>query len=407
MNGIEIRGRDTISGGETSLIGFTVLRRQIMLKKLYSIGAAALLVFPAAFAAITTTTYDIAPTIVVGNCTISGAASLSYNSSTNILTLVNATDNCDNNNNNNQTDTPTKATISFNSSSYTQGSSAAPVITVNNTTLAPPTGGTAPALSCKLTPPSGFTANSSSSATVTVNAGSTGTFTIGVPTSAQGSYNFSAPICTTSAAGYTSTATVTPTILSLTVSNNQPPPGGCVETQLSTPIGPNNVTFKRQCSGGVVVYPTGVGIVSASTPNGVTDLGAVLGNTSFPKYSYNGYSPTFTITSGYYIAMAFTPTTTGSMQFTANTSWGHAGAISLSTSPGGLTKGASGVICAYNSGVPTIYISTTSGGGACVVNVGTTYYINIADTDANGSRLCWNGTANSCSVSTVSYTLYR
>ena len=177
-----------------------------------------------------------------------------------------------------------------------------------------------------------------------------------------------------------------------------PPAGECAESQLSTPV--NGVTFKRQCSGQVFMLPK-----SDTYSGDLTDLGTVLGNTSYPRYAYAGFSPTIQIQSGYYVALAFTPNATGAVQFSANVSYGDGGTIAVSTTPGGITRGATGVVCVLNYGASNgMYISTTA--PICPVKAGQTYYLNFADTDANGSFLCYGGTAGACSSSVVSYTLY-
>jgi len=174
-----------------------------------------------------------------------------------------------------------------------------------------------------------------------------------------------------------------------------PPATGCSASQISTALG--GKTFQRQCSGTVTMYPSGV------SPGGaLTDMSTVFGNKQFPSYLYSGQSPTFTIDSGYYVALAFTPNANGLIKFTANNSYGDGGAISLSTSPGGLTYGAPGVICALTGGGLNSMIVSTSA-GSCLVTLGKTYYINFADTNSNGDQLCFGGTAGTCAQSRVSY----
>jgi len=171
---------------------------------------------------------------------------------------------------------------------------------------------------------------------------------------------------------------------------------GCSPSQFSTPIG--GKTFQRQCAGSVIMQPSAVGggIVA------LTDLGSLFGNKPFPNYLYSGQSPTFYIDSGYYVALAFTPNANGLIKFTANNSYGDGGAISLSTFAGGLTYGAPGVICALTGGgLNSMIVSTST--GMCRVALGQTYYINLADTNANGDQLCFGGTTGACTQSRVSY----
>lgn len=176
-----------------------------------------------------------------------------------------------------------------------------------------------------------------------------------------------------------------------------PPPSGCSASQLSTLIGGR--TLQRQCSGQVLMLPS-----SYSYTGNLYDLGTVL-NGTYPTYMYSGKSPSIQITTGYYVALSFVPTATGAIQFAANPSYGDGGTISVSKTPGGLTRGASGVICAltYNAS-NSAYISTTA--PVCPVVAGQTYYVNFADVDANGTSMCYGGSPGTCSASYVSYTLY-
>jgi len=146
-------------------------------------------------------------------------------------------------------------------------------------------------------------------------------------------------------------------------------------------------------------------------PNGISgsgdgsDLAKALGG-AWPAYSYAGYSPTFMINSGWYLALAFTPNKTGAIQLVANSSYGDGGTISLSTVAGALTRDAAGAICVLTRGSNnSLYVSTVVG-SVCQVQQGVTYYVNIADVDALGNNLCFKGQANSCASSTLSYTLY-
>ncbi|HEX7917670.1 hypothetical protein [Rudaea sp.] len=274
--------------------------------------------------------------------------------------------------------------ISISPTTYTLGSNAAaPVVSVTNNTPAA-------TVTCTLNPTNGFTVTSAGSIT------GSGTFALSTPTT-QGSFTFT-PTCTTSTSGYTSVL-VSPGSVSLQVNPVPPVNTGCDATQLSTPL--NGITLKRQCSGAVNIMPS-----SIAYNNALTDLGTVLGNSSFPAYKYAGYSPTFTIQSGYYVALAFTPQVSGAFQLVANTSYGDGGTISLSTMPGALTRGSAGAICVQNANASnSLYISTSS--TTCQVTVGTTYFINFADTNINGDSLCYNSGPGTCGNSTVSYTLYR
>jgi len=354
-----------------------------MLKKL-CLTSLALVLGSTAFAqtapVTTTTNYSSPVTIQSANgCSITGATSLSYNPSTNTITAVGGSDSC--------ATTPPQnvasVSLSITPTSYSLSSTGAalPVVNVTNNT-------SAATVSCTLTPTNGFTVTSA--ATIT----NSGTFSLSAPTTA-GTYTF-APVCTTSTAGYT--VSVLPAAVSLTVTGGTPPPGSCDPSQTAA-VGTK--TLQRQCSGSMNVWPGGTSYSGA-----LTDLGTVLGGKNFPTYSYAGYSPTFTITSGYYIALAFTPAASGAIQFSANPSYGDGGVISLATQPGSLMQGSPGVICSLTrGGNNSLYVATTAG-SICQVQAGTTYYVNIADVDTLGNNLCYGGKANTCGTSLVSYTLY-
>ncbi len=327
----------------------------------------------------TTTNYSSPVTIKSANgCSITGASSVSYDPSTNTITAVGGQDSC-------ATGTPVQTasvSLSITPTSYTLGSgAAAPVVNVTNNT-------SAATVTCTLNPTNGFTVTSASTIT------NTGTFSLSAPTTA-GTYTF-APVCTTSTPGYT--VSVLPTAVSLAVAGGPPPPGSCDASQTAT-VGTK--TLQRLCAGSMNVWPAGTAYNGA-----LTDLGTVLGGKTFPTFSYAGYSPTFSIASGYYVALAFTPTVSGAIQFSANPSYGDGGVISLATQPGSLMQGSTGVICSLTrGGNNSLYVSTTAG-SICQVQAGTTYFINFADVDTQGNNLCYGGKANTCASSLVSYTLY-
>ncbi|MBS0591435.1 MAG: hypothetical protein JSR65_12470 [Proteobacteria bacterium] len=359
-----------------------------MLKKISLIGVGLALCASAmaqTAAPTTSTSYSVAPTVVAGGCTITGASVFNYNPSTNTLTLVNGVDSCSTSTPGNQT---ASVQISINPTNYTLGSNAAaPVVSWTNQTPAA-------TVTCSLNPTNGFTVSTSS------NTANSGTFTLSTPTTA-GTFNF-APVCTTSTSGFNTAVSVNGTA-SLTVVNGNNNTPGCSATQMSTALG--NTTLQRQCSGLVYFQPTGAN--NAAGP--LTDLGALLGNKTFPNYLYTGTSPTFQIQAGYYVALAFTPNATGYVQFAANTSYGIGGTISLSTSPGGITPGAPGVICSLSyGGLNSLYMSTQSGN--CRVSLGQTYYVNLAGVDGGGGNACNPDSAGnistSCGSAWISYTLY-
>lgn len=342
-----------------------------MLKKL-SLTGLALLLASGAFAQTTTTNFSTPATLTVGNC-VATVNTLIYNSATNTVTTDAA--GCGGG-------TPSPlVSLSISPGTYTLGSgAAAPVITWTPN-------GAATGATCALTPPAGFTATVSGS-----------TFILSTPTTA-GTYTF-APTCTNAGAA----VTVSPASVSLTVSNGGGGGGGggtCSATaQPSSSI--NGKILQRQCSGDVFIQP---GPIAGSQGMDQTDLGKVL-NGSFPSYSYAGYSPTFSIQSGHYIALAFTPVASGSFQITANPSYGDGGTVAISTVPGAMTQGSAGFVCGVGRSAANGIFVTTAPGNYCSVALGTTYYLNLADVDVAGNLLCYNGRPNSCASSTVSYTIY-
>lgn len=352
-----------------------------MLKKFFLASVASLLTLPAFVSAqnntTITTTYPSGTTIVAGNCIISGATSFQYNPTANTITPVGGTDSCENQQGGNLT---ASVTASLSTSTYTIGSGASvPVLTVTTNTPAA-------TISCTLTPQSGSDLTVTSSSVISP----TDSFTLSAPT-VQGTWTLK-PTCTTATSGYNTA--VTSNTVSITVSPNGNT-GGCSSTQTAVV---NGVTFQRQCSGTMNAFPNG-----GSYSGAFTDLGTVLGNKTFPNYSYSGQSPTFTIQSGFYVSLAFTPTVAGSLRWIANSSYGDGGTISVSTQPGQLTA-ASGAICSYGLGSLNNMLASTAS-GSCRLTLGTTYYINIADTNPNGQLLCFGSTAGSCPSSAVSYGL--
>lgn len=344
-----------------------------MLKKL-SFASLTLLLASGAFAQTATITPSSPVSTTVGGSCTTVISSVTYNASDNSFS-INASS-CG-------TTTPTPSfALSISATTYTIGSgAAAPVITW--TPNAQASGAT-----CTLTPPAGITGSISGN-----------TFITNTPTTA-GTYTF-APTCTLNSTA----VAVSPASVSLTVSTSGGGGGGTgscgTGAQPSSSI--NGKVLQRQCSGDVFIQP---GPIAGSQGLAQTDLGKVLGGTSFGSYSYAGYSPTFSIQSGYYIALQFTPTVSGSFQMTANPSYGDGGTITVSTVPGAMTQGSTGFVCGVGrSAANGIYVSTA--GGVCGVTVGTTYYLNIADVDPTGNNLCYNGRPNSCTFSTVSYTIYQ
>lgn len=201
----------------------------------------------------------------------------------------------------------------------------------------------------------------------------------------------------------------TPTCVSPQVLQN----GVCVTPQTAPTSNPAQCTpqasdvkvqgnaLTRQCSGVVSYSGNKFGQKGYNGP--MFTLSQVLGGGSWPSY-ISGYSFTPQISTGSYIALAFTPTASGSIQFTSDPSYGDGGLISLSTVPGQFLSATPGVICSYARGASnSLYIPTTPG-SYCGVTAGRTYYVNFADADLSGNAGCWpSNVPNSCSSSPVSY----
>lgn len=335
----------------------------------------ALCVMSSAFAQTTTTTYTTPQTLTIGNCSATVTA-ITQNAATNTIT-VNAAS-CG-------TGTPTPSVaLAISSPTYTINSgAAAPTVTWTPNAAAA-------GASCQLTQssPAGITAS--------VDPTSANRFVLSTPQT-QGTYTFT-PTCTLAGAAITPT----PAYVTLTVSpasgGGGGPTGPCDATSYTASI--NGKTVQRQCSGSMVVYPGGT-----SYSGDFTDLGTVLGGSSWPLYKYaGGYSPTFAIQADHYVSLAFTPSSSGTIHFAVNLSYGDGGIISVSTQPGSLLAGSPGLVCSFSrNGSNSPYIGTS--GANCPVVTGRTYYLNLADMDASGNNLC-NGAINTCSVGNVSYALY-
>ena len=343
------------------------------MNKLSLLGLALCAVSPAFAQSSVTTTFTTPQTLTVGNCTAT-ITTLTQNPANNTIS-VDATS-CGG-----TAPTP-NVTLAISSPSYTVNSGAA-APTVTWTPNAAAAGAT-----CQLTQssPAGITASADPT--------SANRFLLSTPQTA-GTYTFT-PTCTLAGAAITPT----PTYVTLTVSNQviTPPPPGCDAMTYTANV--NGKTVQRQCSGSMVVYPGGTGY-----SGNLTDLGTVLGGSAWPLYKYaGGYSPTFAINANQYIALAFTPTSSGTLHFAVNLSYGDGGIISVSTQPGSLLAGSPGLVCSFSrNGSNSPYIGTS--GSNCPVVVGRTYYLNMADMDASGNNLC-NGAMNTCSVGNVSYALY-
>jgi hypothetical protein len=180
-----------------------------------------------------------------------------------------------------------------------------------------------------------------------------------------------------------------------------PPPTTCAANQLSSVLGTRQL--QRQCSTAwsysgshFAMKPrtdltnTLAGVLSDATHNG-----------TWPNY-VSGYSMTATIQSGFYVALSFVPTTSGSIQFTNDPSFGDGGIISLSTHPGQLLTTDAYKACSYGRGASnSMYVAGNA--PQCKVVAGTTYYVNFTDTDYQGNSMCYNGSNNQCVTSSIAY----
>ena len=326
----------------------------------------------------TTTTYSPAQTLTIGGCTFTGVGGLTFTDGTITATsgaLAAGSNGCQNNNPNVYSVTVTPTT-----QNYVVGSGAA----APSLNLTMPSAASAGGASCTVT-------NATTAASTTSTGGAV---TLATPTAVgTTTYNI-----TCSPGSLPAGASVTAAPASVTVVAAAASSGGggtCVSTQLAT-VG--NKSLTRQCS----VSVSYAGWRAAQTV-ATSSLDTVLMGT-YPNY-ISGFPVIQTINSGSYVALQFTPVTSGGVQFTANPSYGDGGIISLSTQPGALSASAAGAICVFSrGGSNSLYISSTNSSN-CQFTAGVTYYVNFADVDVLGDSLCYNGASGTCATSKVSYTV--
>jgi hypothetical protein len=331
--------------------------------------------------AIQTITFNTPQTLSPGSCPINGITTLTINSDGTMFTngtptcTTACTTNCG-------TTVPNVVvTPTLTGSPYTNGSGAA-----------------APVISWTASQAANCTLPNATSNGFTYVAGAN-SFVLSTPPTVTSptTYNFTVS-CTSPSAAYT--VSVVPASVSLTVNpNGSGTTTGCSPTQLSSTLG--STQLKRQCTG--TASYSGNKFGQKAYNGNMVHLTDVLGGTGWPNY-ITGYSFTPTISAGYYIALDFVPTSSGSIQFTTDPSYGNGGLISLSTVPGKFLPTDAGVICAYGRGASnSLYINTTPG-GYCSVAAGQTYYVNFASADYAGNSLCFpSNVSNSCASSPVSY----
>jgi hypothetical protein len=174
--------------------------------------------------------------------------------------------------------------------------------------------------------------------------------------------------------------------------------GTCVAGTSPSDVG----GFSRQTSGYVSYSGNRFGLKGYT--GDMTSLASVAQGT-WPSY-HTGYSITPNINSGCYIALEFSPTSSGAIEFTSDPSYGDPGLISLSTEPGEFSTSSSSVICSMSrGGANSIYITTPDMPSQCHVQIGQTYFINMQNSDSNGVQQCFGLSAYQCKASQVSYSL--
>ena len=239
------------------------------------------------------------------------------------------------------------------------------------------------ATSCtgSVTPSSGCTAVTGNWAGGTVCTGQTNGAGQTYCTPASAAVTIPSNASTTAACTYAFKATCSGTgqpvssqTVNVTVAASGSPPGNCTDGDTSG----DQPGFTRQCSGNLsddAVPPR----------NGTwTDFTSVYG--TWPGSSANaGKTQKLTINKNSYAALAFTPGTAGTDNWTSNETYmKNGGMMSVSTAPG-----------YFNSTSPqTVCVKTASGynvstiSGLCKLTIGTTYYLNFATIDTTGAAIC-------------------
>ncbi len=351
------------------------------MKKLFLCG----LLFCASSAFAQTTAITFPPpgqTLSIGGCTFSGVTTLSVNTAQSPAVTANGTVQSGCTTGAGGGGATSTVSVSLAPSSYTLGDTNAadfPVITWSSAD----TGVSCTATSASV--PAGFTA---------VPAGGTagsGTITL-QPTGTPVANGYSVVVqCTTT----TANTTVSPSTsnLSLTVSSTSSP-GTCSASQTSSTFTNGNV-LTRQCVGTV-----GWGQYNTPDTNvALTSLDTELRGT-FGNYRYSGLTMVPVVTTGQYISLAFTPTAVATLQFNANPTYGIAGTISVSTTPGNFAPATS--TCIATNGNSLNMLAGANHNGWCNLTLGTTYYVNFANVNTSGSVAC-KAPATSCTSASLAY----
>jgi len=110
----------------------------------------------------------------------------------------------------------------------------------------------------------------------------------------------------------------------------------------------------------------------------------------------SGSARVITLAANQFVALAFQPSPTATIKINASSSYGG-GTISVSTKPGGFTRGDTdyGVVClAANGGSTNMTISSNGSNASCMLDPNGTYYLNISSVKATGLKGCLGATCN-------------
>jgi hypothetical protein len=179
----------------------------------------------------------------------------------------------------------------------------------------------------------------------------------------------------------------------LTITLQQPQTvGTCDESNTGDITG-----FTRSCSG-TVSYS-----YFAPTYGGELDqLSQMFGNWPGTTTLF-GQAAVFTLAKTKYLSLAFTPTTSNTVKYTTNISWGAGGAISISTVQGSLLKGSPGYVCgqAFGGSNSLVVSSNNTASAQCKLTPGVPYFMNFANINSSGTAGCTKATCN------MAYTLLK
>ncbi len=227
--------------------------------------------------------------------------------------------------------------------------------------------------------------NISAGSTTSYDTTTVGTATIQpVAGAVAGSYSFTVANCSfsdgTTTLGQVHNAAVT-------LSNNTPPPpGNCASTQLSD----TSYVLSRLCTASVTNPYLQSSIVTT-----LDQYGNIWGGWPVSGVT-SGSARVITLGANQFVALAFQPSPAATIKINASSSYGG-GTVSVSTTPGGFTKGdtAYGVVCmAANGGSTNMTISSNGSSASCALDPNQTYYLNISSIKATGLKGCLGSTCN-------------